>query len=78
MYNLQTEQGWYRADGVIVSNCHCGIVPIFRGQRFELSPQAAEWDRIYREYAQGHPGDQLRLFRRALAEHDSNPLPGSF
>jgi len=58
-------------------NCHCGIVPVFRGQRFELSPQAAGWDRIYREYAQGHPGDQLRLFRQALAEHDSNPLPGS-
>ena len=58
-------------------NCHCAIVPVFRGQRFELSPQAARWDRIYREYAQGHPGDQLRLFRRALAEHDPNPLPGS-
>jgi hypothetical protein len=58
-------------------NCHCAIVPVFRGQRFELSPHAAEWDRIYREYAQDHPGDQLRLFRRALAEHDSNPLPGS-
>jgi hypothetical protein len=60
------------------NNCHCGIVPVFRGQRFELSPHAAEWDRIYRDYAQGHPGDQLRLFRQALAEHDSNPLPGSF
>jgi hypothetical protein len=59
------------------NNCHCGIIPVFRGQQFELSPHAAEWDRIYREYAQGHPGDQLRLFRRALAEHDSNPLPGS-
>lgn len=59
------------------NDCHCAITPVFRGQRFELSPQAAEWDRIYREYAQGHPGDQLRLFRRALAEHDSNPLPGS-
>jgi hypothetical protein len=57
--------------------CHCGVVPVFRGQRFELSPHAREWERIYREYAQGHSGDQLRLFRRALAEHDSNPLPGS-
>lgn len=57
--------------------CHCGVVPVFRGQRFELSPQAREWERMYREYAQGHSGDQLRLFRRALAEHDSNPLPGS-
>lgn len=77
VYNLQTEQGWYRADGVVVSNCHCGILPVFRGQRFELSPHAARWDEIYREYAQGHPGDQLRLFRRALAEHDEYPLPGS-
>ncbi|MFF9624276.1 hypothetical protein [Streptomyces griseosporeus] len=58
-------------------NCHCTIVPVFRGQQFRLSPHAAEWDRLYREYAQGHPGDQLRLFRRALTEHDSNPLPGS-
>lgn len=57
--------------------CHCGVVPVFRGQRFELSPHAREWERIYREYAQGHPGDQLRLFRRALAEHDSNPLPAA-
>ncbi|MER5584112.1 hypothetical protein ABT090_21070 [Streptomyces asoensis] len=59
------------------NHCHCVIIPVFRGQTFQLSPQAAEWDRLYREYAQGHSGDQLRLFRRALAEHDSNPLPGS-
>lgn len=58
-------------------NCHCGIVPIFRGQTFEPSPQAREWARLYEEYAAGHSGSQLRRFRRALAEHDSNPLPGS-
>lgn len=52
-------------------NCHCGIVPVFRGQRFELSPHAAEWDRIYREHAQGHPGEQLTRFRAAIAELDS-------
>lgn len=72
--------GLFTGDASVVkfhNNCHCGIVPVFRGQRFELSPQAARWDEIYREYAQGHPGDQLRLFRQALAEHDSNPLPGS-
>lgn len=57
--------------------CHCGVVPVFKGQRFELSDHAKEWERIYREFAAPHPGDQLRLFRRALAEHDSNPLPGS-
>ncbi|MFF4090401.1 hypothetical protein ACFYY9_26495 [Streptomyces nigra] len=57
--------------------CHCGVIPVFRGQRFELSPHAREWERLYREFAEGHSGDQLRLFRRALAEHDSNPLPSA-
>lgn len=49
--------------------CNCAAIPVWRGQRFELSAHAQEWERLYREYAQGHPGDQLRLFRRAIAEH---------
>lgn len=49
--------------------CHCCVIPIFRGQRFELSAHAQEWDRLYREYAAPYPGDQLRRFRRAIAEH---------
>jgi len=49
--------------------CHCGVIPIFRGQRFELSDKAKEWERLYREYAAPHSGDQLARFRRALAEH---------
>lgn len=49
--------------------CNCGVIPVFRGQRFELSPHAQEWDRLYREYAAPYPGDQLRRFRRAIAEH---------
>lgn len=59
------------------NGCHCGAIPVFRGQRFEPSPQAAEWARLYQEYAAGHSGSQLARFRRALAEHDPNPLPGS-
>lgn len=58
-------------------NCHCGIIPVFGGQRFELSTQAQEWARLYEEYAAGHSGSQLARFRRALAEHDPNPLPGA-
>lgn len=53
--------------------CHCMAVPVFRGQRFELSEHAAEWRRIYEQHAQGRPGDQLRLFRQALA--DAGQLP---
>lgn len=57
--------------------CHCGVIPVFRGQRFEPSEHAAQWARIYQEFAADQPGNQLARFRRALAEHDSNPLPGS-
>lgn len=49
--------------------CHCMAVPVFRGQRFELSDHAKEWERLYREYAAPYSGDQLRRFRRAVAEH---------
>ncbi|WP_407563318.1 hypothetical protein [Streptomyces sp. 184] len=54
--------------------CHCGVVPVFRGQRFELSAHAAEWERLYREYAAPHSGSQLARFRRALAEHGHLPV----
>ena len=50
-------------------NCHCMAIPVFKGQRFELSPHAKDWERLYREYAAPHSGDQLRRFRQALAEH---------
>ncbi|MFF8589945.1 hypothetical protein ACF061_00655 [Streptomyces sp. NPDC015220] len=77
---LATRGAVYKQDTVDFrahDGCHCGVIPIFRGQRFELSSHAKEWERLYQEYAAGHSGDQLRLFRRALAEHDSNPLPGA-
>ncbi|MGW6946183.1 VG15 protein [Streptomyces xanthophaeus] len=54
-------------------NCHCGIVPVFRGQRFQLSDHAREWERLYREFAAPHSGDQLRRFRQALADHGHLP-----
>ncbi|MEU2674212.1 hypothetical protein ABZ622_36185 [Streptomyces sp. NPDC007164] len=53
--------------------CHCGVVPVFRGQRFELSDHAREWERLYREFAAPHSGDQLRRFRQALADHGHLP-----
>lgn len=65
----QNTAGFRAHDG-----CHCGVVPVFKGQRFELSDHAREWERLYREYAQGHSGDQLRRFRQALAEHGHQPV----
>jgi len=53
--------------------CHCGVVPVFKGQRFELSDHAREWERLYRDYAAPYPGDQLNRFRQALAAHGHLP-----
>ncbi|MGW7350952.1 VG15 protein [Streptomyces sp. NPDC054784] len=61
------------ADFQAHDSCHCGAIPIFRGQSFELSDKAKEWERLYREYAAPHSGDQLARFRRALAEHGHLP-----
>lgn len=54
-------------------NCNCGIVPVFRGQLFELSDHAREWERLYREYAAPHSGDQLKRFRDALVANGHLP-----
>ncbi|UPZ27629.1 hypothetical protein MUK60_07255 [Streptomyces sp. LRE541] len=64
MVYKQDTAGFRAHDG-----CNCGVIPVFRGQRFELSAHAREWDRLYREYAAPYPGEQLRRFRRAIAEH---------
>ena len=64
MVYKQDTAGFRAHDG-----CNCGVVPVWRGQKFELSEHAKEWERLYREYAAPFPGDQLRRFRRAIAEH---------
>jgi hypothetical protein len=69
---LATRGMVYQADTVKFrahDGCSCGALPVFKGQRFELSVHAAEWERLYREYAAPYSGDQLRRFRRAIAEH---------
>jgi len=58
--------------------CRCQPIPVFRGQSFELSPKAREWDRIYREFAQGHSGEQLQRFRVALAEQRAQADTATF
>ncbi|MFJ8016237.1 hypothetical protein [Streptomyces sp. NPDC096339] len=53
--------------------CHCGVLPVFKGQRFELATHTREWERLYREFAAPYSGDQLRRFRRALADNGHLP-----
>lgn len=74
---LSTRGMVYKADTVgfrAHDNCHCGAIPVFKGQRFDLSPHAAEWERLYREYAAPHSGDQLNRFRQALDAHGHTPV----
>jgi hypothetical protein len=74
---LATRGAVYKADTAKFrahDGCHCGVVPVFKGQRFEPSDHAREWERLYREFAAPHSGDQLRRFRLALAEHGHLPV----
>lgn len=82
VYNLQTVEGWYEANGIIVSNCGCAAMPVYKGSTI---PGFREWRRIYNE-AQNHgeasgllqPGEnsskaRLNAVRRHLA---TNPIGG--
>lgn len=64
------------ADSVIKFHdwCRCQPIAIYVGDRFELSPQAARWDQLYQQHAAPYPGDQLRRFRQAIAEHEPSPI----
>lgn len=69
----------YKADTVTFrahDACHCMALPVFRGQKFELSDQAQKWADLYSEHAAPFAGDQLNRFRQALAEHDPVPSLG--
>ncbi|OPC84237.1 hypothetical protein B4N89_27865 [Embleya scabrispora] len=62
------------------NDCACVALPVLRGDVFSLSPEATEWDRIYFEFASGHPGDQLRRYRIAmrLIDQGRTPTPEDF
>ena len=53
VYNLSTAEGWYSAGGLIVSNCHCAVVPVFTSREWEEKAAAEEyrreWNTMMRE-----------------------------
>lgn len=53
VYNLSTAEGWYSAGGLIVSNCHCTVVPVFTSRDWEGKAAAEEyrrqWNTMMRE-----------------------------
>lgn len=49
VYNLQTENGWYSADSLIVSNCHCVAVEVRPGASYEPPAYVQDWKRSYQD-----------------------------
>lgn len=39
VYNLQTSEGWYDANSIIVHNCKCSAVPAFKSQPRPVKPR---------------------------------------
>ena len=59
VFNLQTTEGWYEANGIIVSNCGCTAEPVFSS--------AYQWPGKGREYqALWKQTGSLNTFRKAL------------
>jgi hypothetical protein len=49
VFNLQTTEGWYEADGLIVSNCRCTAQPVYSHADAEAltdNPLRQDWDRV--------------------------------
>lgn len=64
VYNFQTSEGWYRADGVIVSNCGCQAWPAFTLDE----PFIGIADKLYEDWRRETRGtggnDAVNAFRR--------------
>jgi len=64
VYNLSTAEGWYEADGIIVSNCRCVAAPVFSKEDAQAlldNGLYQEWKRVTRGYS---GKDALNAWRR--------------
>lgn len=79
VFNLHTDEGWYSANNVIVSNCRCEVLPIIAGWDPGITINGPDLEAIY-QAAGGTGGDvigsdgkrhsgRLKALRVALTEH---------
>ncbi|MGI5274864.1 hypothetical protein ACQEUU_37425 [Nonomuraea sp. CA-218870] len=75
VFNLQTREGWYRANGVIVSNCDCTVYPLFEGQIWEPPQYVLGWDDLYARSTGDAYGTKakLRAWRKAFEGRGEEP-----
>nr|DAR90288.1 MAG TPA: minor capsid protein [Caudoviricetes sp.] len=74
VYNLSTAEGWYSAGGLIVSNCHCSVVPVFTSREWEGKAAAEEyrreWNTMMREDDVSGSGAVSQFDRRLRGRHE--------
>jgi hypothetical protein len=68
VFNLHTNEGWYSANGVIVSNCVCEVLPVYQGADPGLTLNGDDLAAIYAA-AGGNTREQLRRASVVLTEH---------
>ncbi|MEU2867759.1 hypothetical protein ABZ769_00915 [Streptomyces olivoreticuli] len=53
--------------------CDCHAEPVFKGQTWEPTPEAAEWEALYNSATRGTYGEEtMRAFRRAFDAHTAD------
>lgn len=66
VFNLQTVEGWYEANGLIVSNCRCAVEPLFSG-RYEPTAAVRQAQALWKSSTKGKSGPEaLKAFRQAV------------
>lgn len=68
VYNLHTDEGWYSANNLIVSNCRCSVAVVTEDADPGLTLNEQDLDRIYRA-AGGNTAEKLKTIRVEFAEH---------
>lgn len=68
VFNLHTDEGWYSANGLIVSNCVCEVLPVYQGADPGLKLNGDDLAGIYAA-AGGNTREQLRRISVVLTEH---------
>lgn len=68
VYNLHTDEGWYSANGLIVSNCVCEVLPVYGKADPGITLNGDDLNRIY-DAAGGNTREALRRVRVVLTEH---------
>lgn len=68
VYNLHTDEGWYSANGLIVSNCVCEVLPVYQGADPGIRLNGDDLNALYKA-AGGTAREQLRRVNVVLTEH---------